>query len=158
MSGKEQIAARYGKAVRERRRNTTLKQDIFAEKIGVSRGKLSAIENGKAEQIDLIMLEKLCGGNHNKMSDLLAEISDSSANIPLTDSEDPLIQKLVRIVPSIAQYIEQEEVLGNFVVFLGRFINSESAASLSAEQLGEVNEVYLELVEKVTQLYSPQNT
>lgn len=158
MSGKEQIAARYGKAVRERRRNTTLKQDIFAEKIGVSRGKLSAIENGKAEQIDLIMLEKLCGGSHSKMSDLLSEISDGSANSSLTDSADPLIQKLVRIVPSIAQYIEQEEVLGNFVVFLGRFINSESAASLSAEQLGEVNEVYLELVEKVTQLYSPQNT
>ena len=64
---------RLGNIIKEKRKETGLSQENFANKIGIDRTYYSAIENGK-HNLSILQIKKIADGLNIKISELLEDL------------------------------------------------------------------------------------
>lgn len=64
---------KFGKIIKEKRKETGLSQEGFAYKVGIDRAYYSSIENGK-HNLSLLQIKKIADGLNIKIKDLFEKM------------------------------------------------------------------------------------
>lgn len=64
---------KFGKIIKEKRKETGLSQEQFAYKVGIDRAYYSSIENGK-HNLSLLQIKKIADGLNMKIKDLFEKM------------------------------------------------------------------------------------
>lgn len=64
---------KFGKIIKEKRKETGLSQEDFAYKVGIDRAYYSSIENGK-HNLSLLQIKKIADGLNIKIKDLFEKM------------------------------------------------------------------------------------
>lgn len=67
------LLIKFGKIIKEKRKETGLSQEDFAYKVGIDRAYYSSIENGK-HNLSLLQIKKIADGLNIKIKDLFEKM------------------------------------------------------------------------------------